>query len=48
VARLVAWCQRGPPHARVTDVAIARGAATGEYSRFVVRATLDRRPLPRR
>ncbi len=41
VARLVAWCQRGPPHARVTDVAIARGAATGEYSRFVVRATLD-------
>jgi acylphosphatase len=41
VARLIAWCQRGPTHARVTDVAITRAPATGEYARFVVRATPD-------
>ncbi len=41
VAQLIAWCRRGPTHARVTDMAITRAPATGEYARFVVRATLD-------
>ncbi len=41
VARLLDWCHDGPTRARVTDVAIERAPATGEYARFTVRATLD-------
>lgn len=41
VARLIAWCRHGPPQARVTAVDVTRAAATGEYARFVVRATPD-------
>lgn len=35
---LVAWCRRGPPAARVSDVATTFGEATGEHDgRFRVR-----------
>ncbi len=32
----VAWCHRGPPQARVTDVERADEAARGEFSTFTV------------
>ena len=41
IARLLSWCQTGPSAARVAGVTVMRGAATGEYARFVVRATRD-------
>ena len=41
IARLLDWCHTGPTRASVTDVAITRGAATGEFGGFIVRATLD-------
>ena len=28
------WCQQGPPHADVTDVAVARSEYTGDFSGF--------------
>jgi acylphosphatase len=34
VDRFVAWCRVGPPLARVDDVSIERGDATGEYRGF--------------
>lgn len=36
VARLVAWCRQGPPHARVTAVDVVVEAPVGE-TRFRVR-----------
>lgn len=34
--KLVEWCRRGPPSARVTDVAATWSDATGEWIRFTV------------
>lgn len=36
VERLVAWCRRGPPLARVDDVAVSWQEATGATGPFVV------------
>lgn len=33
----VRWCHQGPPAARVTDVQVVEGAATGEFPSFEVR-----------
>lgn len=41
VVRLLDWCHAGPAQARVSDVVITRGAATGEYAGFSVRQTPD-------
>jgi acylphosphatase len=32
----VRWCGHGPPHARVDGVEETRGAATGEFTTFLV------------
>jgi acylphosphatase len=37
VDELIAWCRLGPPGARVTDVEVERGPATGELRGFSVR-----------
>ena len=37
VERFVTWCHAGPPGARVTDVEVSRGPATGETTGFSVR-----------
>ncbi len=37
VERLILWCHQGPPGARVTDVEVRRGPATGEFRDFSVR-----------
>ena len=34
VEKLIAWCRIGPRDARVTDVEIERGPATGEFRSF--------------
>ena len=34
---LIAWCWKGPPLARVDDIKIERGEATGEFWGFEVR-----------
>ena len=39
VQRLVEWCHRGPPDARVEQVAVERGEATGEFDRFTIERT---------
>jgi acylphosphatase len=36
LVRFVAWCRRGPPHARVDGVEVAEGTAKG-FSGFTVR-----------
>jgi acylphosphatase len=36
VEQFIDWCRRGPPDAEVADVTTARGAATGEYGRFII------------
>lgn len=36
VARLVAWCRRGPPGARVTGVQETYGPPTDDYTTFEV------------
>jgi acylphosphatase len=35
--RLIAWCRKGPPLARVDEVQIERGPASGEFRGFEVR-----------
>ncbi len=35
--RLIEWCRRGPPMARVEDVEVRWEAPTGEYEDFEVR-----------
>jgi len=35
--QFIAWCRRGPPYARVTDVAATWSDATGEHTSFAVR-----------
>jgi acylphosphatase len=37
VERVVAWCRRGPPSARVTGVAVDRGGYRGEFADFAIR-----------
>lgn len=37
VDALVAWCHRGPPAARVTEVVRTDSVATGEFGGFEVR-----------
>jgi acylphosphatase len=37
VERLVAWCRRGPPAARVDDLTVAWGEARGELPAFEIR-----------
>ena len=37
VDEFVAWCRRGPPSARVDDVEVQYGPATGEFATFQVR-----------
>ena len=36
LAKLLAWCRRGPPHARVTSVREEYSAATGEFDSFEI------------
>lgn len=36
LAALLAWCRRGPPHARVIDVDVSYSPATGEFRDFEV------------
>jgi acylphosphatase len=36
VEQLIAWCRIGPPGARVADVEVTRGPATGEFTGFDV------------
>jgi acylphosphatase len=36
VAQLLAWCERGPPAARVTTVHVDEQAPTGAETKFVV------------
>ena len=38
VEDLVAWCGRGPPHARVANVDVQWEPSTGEFDRFGVRS----------
>jgi acylphosphatase len=40
VATIVAWCRRGPPAARVTDVETADAPADASLAGFAHRATL--------
>ena len=35
--RLLAWCRGGPPHARVTDLAVAWESAAGGLAGFEIR-----------
>jgi len=35
--RLIAWCHKGPPLARVDGVRVERGEATGEFRGFEVK-----------
>ncbi len=37
LAQLIAWSQKGPPAAHVTDVKIERQAATGEFVEFSIK-----------
>jgi acylphosphatase len=37
LAALIAWSHKGPPAARVSEVAIERQAATGEFAEFTIR-----------
>ena len=37
VERFILWCHQGPPGARVTDVEVTRGPATGGFEGFSVR-----------
>jgi len=37
VVMMVEWCRIGPPSARVTDVALFREEATGEFTDFEIR-----------
>ncbi len=37
VERLVTWCRKGPPAARVSHVDVRRAPATGEFHDFEVR-----------
>jgi acylphosphatase len=37
VERMLAWCRRGPPAARVERIDEERGQATGEFSDFRIR-----------
>ena len=39
VRRLVDWCRRGPPDARVTDVTVEWAEATGQFDRFTIERT---------
>lgn len=34
--KLLAWCQKGPPAARVISVEVEEAGYTGEFSRFFV------------
>jgi acylphosphatase len=37
VDSLVAWCRRGPDHARVEGVEVTPAPATGEFAGFEIR-----------
>jgi len=37
VAMMLEWCRIGPPSAQVTDVAVFREKATGEFTDFQIR-----------
>jgi len=37
VTAFKSWCRQGPSHARVTDVLVTEGKATGEFVRFEIR-----------
>ncbi|MCL6557737.1 MAG: acylphosphatase [Firmicutes bacterium] len=37
VERVVAWCRKGPPAARVTGVTVNRGDWRGEFDDFTIR-----------
>ena len=39
VDAVVAWCRRGPPAARVTDVDVAEAPPEASYATFELRAT---------
>ncbi len=39
VQHLVDWCRRGPPDARVEQVAVEWGETTGEFGRFTIERT---------
>lgn len=39
VESVVAWCRRGPPAARVTDVEVAEAPADASCASFTLRAT---------
>jgi acylphosphatase len=41
VAEFVAWCRHGPGHARVTDVELTYGPATGAFASFEIAYGLD-------
>lgn len=36
VSQLIAWCRKGPPSARVTDVEVEWGDYSGEFDTFFV------------
>jgi acylphosphatase len=36
IASLLAWCEKGPPHARVINVAFEERAATGADAGFAI------------
>jgi acylphosphatase len=40
VERTIAWCRRGPPSARVTDVEVVDEPPAGDRSDFVMRPTV--------
>jgi acylphosphatase len=40
VEAVVAWCRRGPPAARVTDVDVADARADASCTSFALRATV--------
>lgn len=37
INKAIEWCRKGPPEARVTDVAVAWQDFTGEFERFGIR-----------
>jgi acylphosphatase len=39
IEKLITWCNKGPPHARVEHVDYKQETATGEFDNFEIRYT---------
>lgn len=37
LAAMIAWCRKGPPFAKVTDVTVSEESYTGEFKEFSIR-----------